>query len=171
MRHMRLRALHPAALSCTSEPVSGTHERWMAVAIYQAEEAAAAGEVPVGAAVVQDDRLIAAAANAPIAACDPTAHAEVLALRRAAREIGNYRLTGCDLYVTVEPCAMCVGAALQARIRALVFGCFDPKAGAAGSLYNLADDPRLNHCIVVTAGVEEERCRQLLQAFFAARRG
>ena len=164
-------ALHPAALSGTGESVSGTHERWMAVAIQEAEQAAAAGEVPIGAAVVQDDRLIAAAANAPIATCDPTAHAEVLALRGAARALGNYRLTGCDLYVTVEPCAMCVGAALQARIRALVFGCADPKAGAVGSLYNLADDPRLNHRIAVTSGIEEERCRRLLQAFFAVRRG
>jgi len=151
--------------------MSGAHERWMAVAIREAEHAAAAGEVPIGAAVVHDDRLVAAAANAPIAACDPTAHAEVLALRSAARALGNYRLTGCDLYVTVEPCAMCIGAALQARIRALVFGCLDAKAGAVGSLYNLADDPRLNHRIAVISGIEEERCRQLLQAFFAVRRG
>lgn len=152
------------------ESVSGPHERWMTVAIHQAERAAAAGEVPIGAAVVQDDRLIAAAANAPVAECDPTAHAEVGALRAAARALGNYRLIGCDLYVTVEPCAMCIGAALQARVRTLVFGCLDPKAGAAGSLYNLADDPRLNHRIAVISGIEEERCRQLVQAFFAARR-
>ena len=142
----------------------------MAVAIREAERAVAAGEVPIGAAIVQDDRLVAAAANAPIAECDPTAHAEVLALRAAARALGNYRLTRCDLYVTVEPCAMCIGAALQARIRTLVFGCLDPKAGAAGSLYNLANDPRLNHRIAVVSGIEEKRCRQLLQAFFTARR-
>jgi tRNA(adenine34) deaminase len=142
----------------------------MAVAIAEAEHARDAGEVPVGAAVVLDDRLIAAAANTPIARVDPTAHAEVLALRAAAQKVGNYRLTGCDLYVTIEPCVMCVGAAIQARIRTLVFGCLDPKAGAAGSLYNVAQDPRLNHQITVVAGVEQERCRTLLRAFFASRR-
>ncbi len=129
------------------------------------------GEVPIGAVVVRGDDCLAAAANAPIARCDPTAHAEVLALREAAQALGNYRLTGCDLYVTVEPCAMCVGAALQARIRRLVFGCFDPKAGAAGSLYDLTNDSRLNHRIEVVSGMEEQRSRELLQAFFASRRG
>jgi tRNA(adenine34) deaminase len=151
--------------------MSASHEEWMAVALREAERAGAAGEVPVGAAVVRGDALVAVGANAPVAACDPTAHAEIVALRAAARALGNYRLPDCDLYVTVEPCAMCVGAALQARIRTLVFGCHDPKAGAAGSLYRLADDPRLNHRIAVVAGVAEARCRTLLQTFFAARRG
>lgn len=151
--------------------MSEAHRRWMAVAIAEAERARDAGEVPVGAAVVLEDRLVAAASNAPIARVDPTAHAEVLALRAAAQAIGNYRLVGCDLYVTVEPCAMCVGAALQARIRTLVFGCHDPKAGAAGSLYDLARDPRLNHRMVVVAGVEDERCGALLRRFFESRRG
>ena len=146
------------------------HLRWMAVALREAETAGAAGEVPIGAAVVRDGVLVAAAGNAPIARVDPTAHAEVLALRAAATALGNYRLPGCDLYVTVEPCAMCVGAALHARIRTLVFGCADPKAGAAGSVVDLTQDPRLNHQLAVVRDVDAERCRALLQRFFAARR-
>jgi tRNA(adenine34) deaminase len=142
----------------------------MAVALAAAERGGEAGEVPIGAAVFAGDRLVGAAANAPIATCDPTAHAEVLALRAAAHVLGNYRLPGCDLYVTVEPCAMCVGAALQARVRTLVFGCADAKAGAAGSVFDLTAAPRLNHRLRVVCGVEESRCRALLQAFFAARR-
>jgi tRNA(adenine34) deaminase len=143
----------------------------MASALAEAERAGTAGEVPIGAVVVRDEVVIAAAGNAPIARLDPTAHAEVLAIRAAATALGNYRLPDCDLYVTVEPCAMCVGAALQARIRTLVFGCDDPKAGAVGSLYDLARDTRLNHRIAVVRGVEQERARRLLHDFFAARRG
>jgi tRNA(adenine34) deaminase len=146
------------------------HARWMALALTEAERAGAAGEVPIGAVVVHDGRVLAAAGNAPIGEVDPTAHAEVRALRLAARATDNYRLPGVSLYVTVEPCAMCVGAALQARIATLVFGCSDPKAGAAGSLYDLTSDPRLNHRIEVVSGVEADRCRKLLQRFFAARR-
>src|SRR4051794_40232795 len=143
----------------------------MAIAVAEAERAVAAGEVPVGAVVVAaDGRELARAANAPIALHDPTAHAEVLALRAAGAAIGNYRLSGCTLYVTVEPCAMCVGAALHARIATLVFGCTDPKAGAAGSVLDLTQNARLNHRIAVVGGVEEARCRTLLQTFFAARR-
>jgi len=142
----------------------------MDAALREGERGGAAGEVPVGAVVVRDGEAIAAAANAPIASHDPTAHAEVLALRRAGAALGNYRLAGCDLYVTVEPCAMCAGAAVQARIRRLVFGCADPKAGAVGSLVDVVRDARLNHRIEVVAGVEEARCRALLQRFFAARR-
>ena len=162
--------MHPRWLSGTHGSVSEDHARWMAIAIEQAEQSALAGEVPIGAAVVRGGELIAAAGNAPIARVDPTAHAEVLALRAAAERVRNYRLADCDLYVTVEPCAMCVGAALQARIRTLVYGCVDPKAGAAGSLCNLAQDPRLNHRIALVTGVLEEPCRRLLQEFFAARR-
>jgi tRNA(adenine34) deaminase len=147
------------------------HARWMAVAIAEAERAAECGEVPVGAAVVRDGVELARAANAPIALHDPTAHAEVLALRAAGAAAGNYRLTGCTLYATVEPCPMCVGAALHARIATLVFGCADAKAGAAGSVLDLTSDARLNHRIAVVGGVDEERCRTLLQTFFAARRG
>jgi tRNA(adenine34) deaminase len=146
------------------------HATWMALALAEAERAGGAGEVPIGAVVVREGTCLAAAGNAPIATCDPSAHAEVLALRAAARAVGNYRLPGATLYVTVEPCAMCVGAALQARIATLVFGCHDPKAGAAGSLFDLTQDPRLNHRIAVVPGVETDRARALLQAFFAARR-
>jgi tRNA(adenine34) deaminase len=142
----------------------------MALALAEAEHAGASGEVPIGAVVVRDGAVLAAAGNAPIATVDPTAHAEVQALRAAARVAGNYRLPGAVLYVTVEPCAMCIGAALQARIATLVFGCRDPKAGAAGSLFDLTQDSRLNHRIAVVAGVGEEPSRRLLQAFFAARR-
>ena len=142
----------------------------MAEALREADAAGARGEVPVGAVVVRDDRVLGRAGNASIAAHDPTAHAEVGALRAAAAALGNYRLTGATLYVTIEPCVMCMGAALHARIARLVYGCADPKGGAAGSLFDLAADPRLNHCIAVTTGVEAEACRQRLQEFFRARR-
>jgi tRNA(adenine34) deaminase len=142
----------------------------MEAALAAAAEAGARGEVPVGAVVVRDGRQLAVAGNASIATSDPTGHAEVLALRAAAASARNYRLPRATLYVTVEPCAMCIGAALQARIARLVYGCHDAKAGAAGSLYDLADDARLNHRIAVTAGVEAEACRAALQTFFRARR-
>jgi tRNA(adenine34) deaminase len=142
----------------------------MALALAEAERAGAAGEVPIGAVVVRDGVILGAAGNAPIRTVDPTAHAEVLALRAAAQAASNYRLPGATLYVTVEPCAMCVGAALQARIATIVYGCRDPKAGAAGSVFTLTSDPRLNHRMTVVEGVAEERSRRLLQDFFAARR-
>jgi tRNA(adenine34) deaminase len=142
----------------------------MGLALEEAGRAASAGEVPVGAVVVLDGQVVGRGRNASIARSDPTAHAEVLALRDAASARGNYRLPGATLYVTVEPCPMCVGAALHARIRTLIYGCADPKGGAAGSLYDLARDPRHNHRLVIVAGVEEERCRGLLRAFFAPRR-
>ena len=124
----------------------------------------------MGAVVVSAGQRLARAGNRSIAAHDPTGHAEVRALRVAARRTGNYRLPGATLYVTVEPCAMCMGAALHARVARLVYGCADPKAGAAGSLYDLASDPRLNHAIVVQSGVEAGPARALLQDFFRARR-
>jgi tRNA(adenine34) deaminase len=142
----------------------------MEEAIRQATAAGARGEVPVGAAIVLDDRLVSTAGNASVAELDPTGHAEIRALRAAGTAVGNYRLTGAVLYVTVEPCAMCMGAALHARIGRLVYGCADPKGGAAGSLFDLAADPRLNHRIAVTAGVAEEACRELMRDFFRARR-
>jgi len=142
----------------------------MTTALGAAAAAAERGEVPVGAVVVRDDRLLASAGNASVAQHDPAGHAEVVALRAAARAVQNYRLTGSTLYVTVEPCLMCVGAALHARVERLVFGCADPKGGAAGSLYDVTDDPRLNHRITVVSGVEEAACRTLLQQFFRARR-
>lgn len=146
------------------------HERWMACALREAERAARAGEVPIGAVVVCAEQVVGVGANAPIACRDPTAHAEVQALRAAGATLGNYRLPDCTLYVTVEPCAMCAGAAVLARVSTLVYGCADPKAGAAGSVFDIVRDPRLNHRMAVVGGVEEERCRNLLRTFFAARR-
>ena len=143
---------------------------WMAHALAQARCAEAEGEVPVGAVVVRDEKCIGRGHNRPITGHDPTAHAEIQAVREAARAIGNYRLVGSTLYVTVEPCVMCMGALIQARIQRLVFGCVDLKAGAAGSVYDLAHDPRLNHQIEVVAGVEAEKGRALLQEFFQKKR-
>jgi len=156
-----------------SSPPETPHDadrRWMNAAIEEAVAAQARGEVPVGAVVVLDGGLLARAGNRTVADHDPTAHAEILALRAAAVVARNHRLPGAALYATVEPCAMCMGAALQARIARLVYGCADPKGGAAGTLYDLASDPRLNHRIAVTAGVAESECRHLLQAFFRGRR-
>lgn len=147
-----------------------TDDRWMAVALAEARAAGAAGEVPIGAVVVLEETLVAAAGNASIAECDPTAHAEVRVLRAAGGQRGAYRLPGAVLYVTVEPCPMCVGAMLWARVDRLVFGCHDPKAGAAGSVVDLTDDPRLNHRLRCSAGVGAAEAAALLQEFFRARR-
>jgi tRNA(adenine34) deaminase len=144
---------------------------WMAEALKEAALAEAAGEVPVGALVVLNDVIIGRGHNSPIALHDPTAHAEIQALREAARTLGNYRLVGATLYVTVEPCLMCMGALLHARVSRVVFGCHDAKFGAAGSLYDLAADERLNHRVAVTAGVAADESRELLQRFFQQRRG
>ena len=144
---------------------------WMGLALEEATLAAAAGEVPVGAVVVLDGRPLGRGHNRPIALSDPTAHAEIVALRAAAREIGNYRLTGAVLYATVEPCAMCCGAALHARVARLVYGAADPKAGAVRSLYRLLEDPRLNHQVDVTAGVRGAECGAKLGEFFKTKRG
>jgi tRNA(Arg) A34 adenosine deaminase TadA len=144
---------------------------YMGLALEAAREALAAGEVPVGAVLAgEGGEILARAYNRPIGLNDPTAHAEVLTLRQAAALRGNYRLPGTVLYVTIEPCIMCVGALIHARVRRVVFGAPDPKAGACVSLYRLPDDPRLNHRLEVTGGVREEQCRGLLQEFFQARR-
>ena len=142
----------------------------MALALAQARVAADAGEVPVGAVVVKDGEVIGAGHNAPVGKHDPTAHAEVAALRAAAKALGNYRLDGCDLYVTLEPCAMCSGAMLHARLRRVVFGAPDPKTGAAGSVTDLFALPRLNHRTQVLGGVLAQECGALLGDFFAGRR-
>lgn len=147
-----------------------TDLRWMQLALNQAREAALAGEVPVGAIVVRDGAQVSAAFNAPISLHDPTAHAEVLALRQAALQLANYRLDGCDLYVTLEPCSMCVGAILQARIRRVVFGAFDAKIGAAGSICNLFEQTALNHQTQVASGVLAEDCAAELRHFFQQQR-
>jgi tRNA(adenine34) deaminase len=144
---------------------------YMGLALEAAREGLAAGEVPVGAVLVDEAGLVLArAANRPIGFSDPTAHAEILALRQGARARGNYRLPGVSLYVTMEPCIMCLGAVVHARVRRLVFGAPDPKGGACVSLYRLPDDPRLNHRLEVTGGVREAECRALVQEFFQARR-
>ncbi len=146
-------------------------QHWMQAALTEAERAAAAGEVPVGAVVVLDDRLVAAGHNEREGSKDPTTHAEMIAIRRAAARLDRWRLSGCTLYVTLEPCPMCTGALVNARIDRLVYGADDPKAGAVRSLFSLADDARLNHRLSVTSGVEAERSSALLKAFFRARRG
>ena len=143
---------------------------FMLAALEQARKAQAAGEVPVGAVVVKDGEIIGAGFNAPIGSHDPTGHAEILALRDAANRLGNYRLPGCELYVTLEPCAMCVGAMLHARIARLIYGAADPKNGACGSVIDLFSDPRLNHHATVTVGVMAEECGALLREFFSAKR-
>ncbi len=143
---------------------------FMGLALDEARRAAAEGEVPIGAVVVLDGRVIGRAHNQPIASMDPTAHAEILALRQAAREMKNYRLPGALLYATVEPCPMCCGAVLHARLGRVVYGAPDPKAGAARSLYRLLDDPRMNHEVVVTGGVRSAECAALLSEFFRAKR-
>jgi tRNA(adenine34) deaminase len=142
----------------------------MNVAIEEARAAAERGEVPVGAAVAFDDRIVARAGNRTIGNCDPTAHAEIVALREAAHAIGNYRMTGATLYVTIEPCAMCAGAMIQARIARLLYGADDPKGGAVRSCFSIFEHPVLNHRVEVQAGVLEEESRLLLRNFFAARR-
>jgi len=154
-----------------STTASAEDERWMGEAIALARDAGARGEVPVGAVVVRDGAVIGRGGNAPIAASDPTAHAEIAAMRDAGRALGNYRLPGASLYVTIEPCAMCAGAILHARIARVVFGARDPKTGACGSVVDLFAEPRLNHHATVVEGVRAEECGALLSAFFAARRG
>ena len=142
----------------------------MGLALEQARQAATAGEVPVGAVVVKDGQVIGVGRNAPAGSNDPTAHAEIIALRAAAAALGNYRLDGCDLYVTLEPCAMCSGAMLHARLRRVVFGAADPKTGAAGSVIDLFGQAQLNHQTEVVRGVLAEECGVLLTAFFKTRR-
>jgi tRNA(adenine34) deaminase len=143
----------------------------MRQALAEAKQAAREDEVPVGAVLVaQDGTVLAKEHNRTIKLCDPTAHAEILALREASRTLGNYRLLNTTLYVTIEPCIMCMGALLQARVAKIVFGAKDPKSGGAGSCYNLAADAALNHTIDVQAGLLENECRTLIQEFFRAKR-
>lgn len=147
-----------------------TDDAAMAAALEQARLAASIGEVPVGAVVVIDGEIVAARHNEREATIDPTAHAEVLALRDAAAAVGDWRLEGASLVVTLEPCPMCAGAALAARVSRVVFGAYDPKAGAAATLYNLLVDPRFNHNAEVIGGVREDECGALLTEFFSAHR-
>jgi tRNA(adenine34) deaminase len=147
------------------------HIDYMRLAIQEAKKAGQFDEVPVGAVLVSEaGEVLVAARNRTIELCDPTAHAEVIALREAAGKIRNYRLLNTTLYVTIEPCPMCMGALIHARVALLVFGAMDPKWGAAGSLYNLAKDRRMNHQIEIIAGVCEPECRELVQEFFRRKR-
>jgi tRNA(adenine34) deaminase len=145
-------------------------ELFMREALELARHAAAAGEVPVGAVVVSGGRIIGRGFNRPIASRDPTAHAEIVALRDAAERLGNYRLGGCELFVTLEPCVMCSGAILHARVARVIYGAADPKTGACGSVFNVFAEPGLNHQTSVTGGVLAGDAAALLQSFFAARR-
>jgi tRNA(adenine34) deaminase len=147
-----------------------SREDFMDAALEQARLALAAGEVPIGAVLVIDDEIVARAFNQPISSCDPTAHAEVLVLREAARVVGNYRLTGADVYVTLEPCLMCVGALVHARVRTLVYGAAEPKTGALVSAARALETPGLNHRFDVAGGVRDEAARELIQQFFREKR-
>jgi tRNA(adenine34) deaminase len=150
--------------------ITDTDERWMHRALALAAEAAGIGEVPVGAVVVLDGKEIGAGFNAPISGCDPTAHAEIRALRDAAARVGNYRLAGATLYVTLEPCTMCVGAIVHSRISRLVYGAAEPKAGAVESARRTLEEPHLNWRVEATGGVLKERCGDIISEFFNRRR-
>jgi tRNA(adenine34) deaminase len=143
---------------------------WMELALEQASLAAQAGEVPVGALVIREGEIIGRGHNRNLLDNDPTAHAEIVALRQAAAKLGNHRLSGCTLFATIEPCSMCAGALIHARIARLVYGATDVKAGAAGSVLEVLNNPRLNHKLEVTAGVLKERCSEILQDFFRRKR-
>lgn len=150
--------------------MADAHEQMMDLAVAEAEAAAGHDDVPIGAVVVVDGEVVASAHNRREIDADPTAHAEILALREAAKTRGRWRLDGATLYVTLEPCAMCAGALVLARVDRLVFGADDPKAGAVGALWDIPRDPRLNHRVEVVRGVLAESCGALLRSFFAARR-
>ena len=149
----------------------GFDEQFMDLALQEARKAEAAGEVPIGAVIVDSTgNILGIGFNQPVSSGDPTAHAEIVALRRAAERVGNYRLAGLTLYCTLEPCAMCAGAIVQARIQRLVYGAPDRRAGAAGSLYNIVDDPRLNHRVDVFRGMRGPECMEILRRFFEGKR-
>ena len=150
--------------------MTGNDDYWMRRALDLAERARSEGEVPVGAVLVMDDDCIGEGWNRPISAHDPTAHAEIAALRAGAAHMGNYRLPGATLYVTLEPCAMCAGAIILARIKRLVYAAADPKAGAAGSVFNILQSSQLNHRVELASGILEQEAAMLLQAFFRERR-
>lgn len=153
-----------------AEPCPASDEIWMEEAILAARRALESGEVPVGAVVVCDSKIVGRGWNRNLGDCDPSAHAEIVALREAGRNIGNHRLSDCDLFATIEPCAMCAGALVHARVRRLVYGADDPKAGAVHSVLQVLNHPRLNHRMEIRGGVLAERCSELLQEFFKSRR-
>ena len=145
-------------------------EKWMKLAIFEANIAKDTGEVPVGSILVQDNQIIARGHNCPIAKNDPTAHAEIMAMRDASKNLSNYRLTGCDIYVTIEPCTMCVGAMVHARIRQIFFGALEPRAGALTSQLQLMKDAHFNHSILWEGGILADQCATVLRDFFRQKR-
>jgi tRNA(adenine34) deaminase len=147
------------------------HEYWMQCAINEARKAEAKAEVPIGCIIVKDGRIISRGHNLRETSRDPSAHAELIAIKKAARKLDSWRLLDCTLYVTLEPCTMCMGAIILSRIPVVVFGCYDPKGGAAGSLYDLSNDPRLNHSVKLVQNVLQSECSGMLSSFFAALRG
>lgn len=147
-----------------------TDEYYMTLALEEARIGSDEGEVPVGAVIVRDDAVLSRGHNCPLSSCDPSAHAEIVAVRRAAEKAENYRLSGTTLYVTLEPCLMCVGAIVQARIKRVVYGAADPKGGAVQSLYRVFDDGKVNHLARVTGGVLENECREIMSGFFRRKR-
>jgi tRNA(adenine34) deaminase len=162
-------------MSQSNEPIhfagpSRDDAAWMELALAQARAAAEAGEVPVGAVVVKDGEIVGSGQNRNLRDHDPAAHAEIVALRQAAAHLGNHRLGGCVMFATIEPCAMCAGAMVHARLARLVYGASDPKAGAAGSALDVLNHPRLNHRMEVTSGVLADRCSEILQQFFRQKR-
>jgi tRNA(adenine34) deaminase len=170
LREIRYAFILQLRRAAAARPMPMTHEACMQLALVEAARAREAGEVPIGSVVIVDDRVIGAGCNRPIRSIDPTAHAEIGALREAARAIGNYRLTGARLYVTVEPCLMCVGAMVHARIGLVVYGTTEPKSGALVSTLRAHESPGLNHRLDVLGGVLEGECRAMMQDFFRARR-
>ena len=162
---------HPSVEADVSQKrILSEDERFMEAALEEARRAGDAGEVPVGAVLVSEGRIVSSGHNRPIGLTDPTAHAEILAIRAAAERVGNYRLVGATLYVTLEPCILCAGAILAARLSRLVYGARDPKGGAVDSLFRLLDDPRLNHRVRSQGGVLEPACREILYRFFRGKR-
>jgi tRNA(adenine34) deaminase len=160
-------------MTTTGSQVTNTierHEAWMLLALEQARNSAFAGEIPVGAVLVYQETILAVAGNSPIGNRDPTAHAEILAIREAARRLGNYRMPGTTLYVTLEPCIMCMGAIIQARIDRLIFGAHDQKTGAVESCYHIGNDALLNHTIAIESGILAEECGKILKDFFLGKR-
>jgi len=157
-------------MSANKNMAEKSHEYWMARAIAEAGKARARDEVPIGCVIVRQGKIIARGHNLRESAQDPTAHAELIAIRKAARKLGSWRLLDTTLYVTLEPCSMCMGAIILSRIATVVFGCYDPKGGAAGSLYDLSDDSRLNHRVALLPRILEPECSSLLKDFFASLR-
>src|SRR5258708_28666118 len=157
-------------LSETTATRPGDDAGWMEQALAQARLAAEAGEVPVGALVIKDGEIVGSGHNRNLIGNDPTAHAEIIAVRQAAARLGNHRLGGCVMFATIEPCAMCAGAMIHARLARLVYGASDPKAGAAGSVLQVLNHPSLNHRMEVTSGVLADRCSEILTSFFQSRR-